>query len=125
MAEQTFYAASEAHGPSDSSPWSCFPCRQKKVRCDRCSPCSNCSKSGVTCSFPVSGRMPTRRHDPTSANSAKRKQVELLSRLRHLEGVVEELSSQLTDQTEKEVAHSIPVFTEAGSSTRHIDTRGT
>ncbi|EED18904.1 C6 transcription factor, putative [Talaromyces stipitatus ATCC 10500] len=38
--------------------YSCFTCRQRKVRCDRRSPCSNCVKTEKQCSFipPVRGK---------------------------------------------------------------------
>ncbi|KAK2606278.1 hypothetical protein QQS21_003326 [Conoideocrella luteorostrata] len=38
--------------------YSCFKCRQRKVKCDRNSPCSNCIKAGQHCSFvpPVRGK---------------------------------------------------------------------
>ncbi|KAH7137725.1 hypothetical protein EDB81DRAFT_901227, partial [Dactylonectria macrodidyma] len=68
----------------------------RKVRCDRRQPCSHCSRGGLICSFPVSGRMPSRRYDPSSPNLQNK--AELLGRLRHLEGIISELSSQLQEE---------------------------
>ncbi|KAI1172574.1 hypothetical protein F4777DRAFT_508046 [Nemania sp. FL0916] len=75
------------------SPWSCFPCRRRKIRCDRRYPCSHCSKGDLDCGFPVSGRTPTRRHDIPSFGSKKESQADLLSRLRRLEGFVARMGS--------------------------------
>ncbi|KAI1752947.1 hypothetical protein F4782DRAFT_499216 [Xylaria castorea] len=77
------------------SPWSCFPCRRRKIRCDRTYPCSHCLKGDLDCGFPVSGRTPTRRHDLPSSASRKEKQDILLGRLRRLEGLVAELGPEL------------------------------
>jgi hypothetical protein len=77
------------------SPWSCFPCRKRKIRCDRRYPCSHCSKGDLDCGFPVSGRTPTRRHDlPSFGSSRKDKQDDLLGRLRRLEGFVEKFGTE-------------------------------
>ncbi|KAI0862332.1 hypothetical protein F4860DRAFT_502728 [Xylaria cubensis] len=86
------------------SPWSCFPCRRRKIRCDRRYPCSHCLKGDLDCGFPVSGRTPTRRHDLPSFASRKEKQDALLGRLRRLEGLVAELGPELQgDDHENEV----------------------
>ncbi|KAI0099673.1 hypothetical protein GGR51DRAFT_576269 [Nemania sp. FL0031] len=77
------------------SPWSCFPCRRRKIRCDRRYPCSHCLKGDLVCGFPVSGRTPTRRHDLPSFTSRKEKQDDLLGRLRRLEGFVAKLGTEL------------------------------
>lgn len=77
------------------SPWSCFPCRRRKIRCDRRYPCSQCSKGEIECSFPVSGRTPTRRHDLPSFASKKEKHDDLLGRLRRLEGFVAKLGTEV------------------------------
>ncbi|KAI1153383.1 hypothetical protein F4825DRAFT_266911 [Nemania diffusa] len=77
------------------SPWSCFPCRRRKIRCDRRYPCSHCLKSDLICGFPVSGRTPTRRHDLPSFSSRREKQDDLLDRLRRLEGFVAKLGTEL------------------------------
>ncbi|KAL7811913.1 hypothetical protein V8C26DRAFT_407556 [Trichoderma gracile] len=87
------------------SSWSCFNCRRRKARCNRQSPCAFCSKAGVECSYPFTGRMPTRQHNPAAASafsvqprpSRKRSELqvqELLDRLRQLESVVDELKAQ-------------------------------
>ncbi|KAI3336881.1 hypothetical protein HD806DRAFT_517885 [Xylariaceae sp. AK1471] len=77
------------------SPWSCFPCRRRKIRCDRRYPCSHCLKGDLDCGFPVSGRTPTRRYDLPSFASKKEKQDDLLGRLRRLEGFVEKLGTEI------------------------------
>ncbi|CAG9972474.1 unnamed protein product [Clonostachys byssicola] len=79
------------------SPWSCFHCRRRKARCNRRKPCALCAKSGVDCSYPVSGRMPTRQHYPSPAHTLTpgEKRAELINRLRYLEDVVDKLSSQV------------------------------
>ncbi|VUC27423.1 unnamed protein product [Clonostachys rosea] len=78
------------------SPWSCFNCRRRKYRCNRCRPCTHCVKSGLQCTYPVSGRMPTRQHGLTGlpAPAPLEGRKELLARLRHLEQFVEEASTQ-------------------------------
>ncbi|KAI1127511.1 hypothetical protein F5Y10DRAFT_292782 [Nemania abortiva] len=81
------------------SPWSCFPCRRRKIRCDRRYPCSHCLKGDLVCGFPVSGRTPTRRHDLPSFASRKEKQDDLLGRLRRLEGFVAKLGTELDGGT--------------------------
>jgi hypothetical protein len=57
--------------------------------------------------------MPTRRHnphDPNAVMSSKRKQAELLGKLRHLEGLVEELSAQVDSEPGRvgDEGHSAP-----------------
>ncbi|KAI0486660.1 hypothetical protein F4859DRAFT_466453 [Xylaria cf. heliscus] len=82
-----------------ASPWSCFPCRRRKIRCDRRYPCSNCLKGELDCGFPVSGRTPTRRYDLPSFASRKEKQNDLLDRLRRLEGFVAKIGTELEGGT--------------------------
>jgi hypothetical protein len=81
----------EPHG-QPVSPWSCFACRRRKIRCDRRKPCSYCIRQSLDCAFPVAGRMPTRQHDLKSfAASSSTPSSTLLGRLRRLEGLVEKL----------------------------------
>ncbi|KAI0426723.1 hypothetical protein F5Y09DRAFT_333936 [Xylaria sp. FL1042] len=77
MANLNFQSPSSDGDPLKQpvSPWSCFPCRRRKIRCDRRYPCSQSSKGDLDCAFPVSG--------------------DLLSRLRRLEGYVAKLGSEL------------------------------
>lgn len=82
--------------------WNCLTCRRRKIRCDRRSPCSHCSKGGLECTFPVSGRIPTRRYNPSSSTGSNEKQIELLNRVRRLESMVEVLSSQHGGDTESQ-----------------------
>ena len=65
------------------NPRSCVTCRKRKVRCDKIDPCTNCQKAGIECVFPQPGRAPRRSKKPAD--------VELLARLKRLEGVVQKL----------------------------------
>ncbi|KAK5055180.1 hypothetical protein LTR84_012929 [Exophiala bonariae] len=67
------------------NPRSCTTCRRRKVRCNKHDPCANCVKAGVECIFPGPGRAPRKSRKPPDA--------ELLSRLRRLEGVVNNLGA--------------------------------
>ena len=93
--------ASPTRAGATVSPWSCFNCRRRKVRCDRLMPCTYCSKGNLDCAFPASGRMPTRRHDLIPIKSGREKQTELLGRIRRLQSLVEDLSTQLDGETAK------------------------
>lgn len=73
---------------------SCVTCRRRKVRCNKREPCSNCVKAGIDCIFPGPGRAPRKQRRPPD--------VEVLSRLRRLEGVVESLGG--TEAIEKLIA---------------------
>jgi hypothetical protein len=83
---------------STLNPRSCVTCRRRKVRCDKRMPCGNCRKAGISCIFPAPGRAP-RRPRPRDPNAPPKqtseREVELIKRLRKLEGIVEELSGQI------------------------------
>ncbi|SPQ17675.1 1ac17033-b09a-4c88-9083-81c6179ec833 [Thermothielavioides terrestris] len=69
------------------------------VRCDKHMPCSNCRRAQIPCIFPAPGRAP-RRPRPKDPNApakqpSSERELELLKRLRKLEGIVEELSGQI------------------------------
>ncbi|EEA21717.1 hypothetical protein TMatcc_008863 [Talaromyces marneffei ATCC 18224] len=86
--------AASTTADSNLNPRSCVTCRRRKVRCNKTEPCSNCVKAGIECIFPGPGRAPRKpRRSPD---------VELLSRLRRLEGVVESLGG--TEAIEKLIA---------------------
>ncbi|KAK6950761.1 hypothetical protein Daesc_007286 [Daldinia eschscholtzii] len=97
-------------------PRSCVTCRTRKVRCDKTSPCSNCRRARIPCVVP-SGDKPPRwaRRLERIANHAKAEQEvdpgvsQVMERLRNLEGLVKELSSQL------EQAHSAANTSSRGS----------
>ena len=76
----------------------CVTCRRRKVRCDKHMPCGNCRKAHISCIFPAPGRAP-RRPRPKDPNAPPKqtseREVELMKRLRKLEGIVEELSGQI------------------------------
>ncbi|KAH8682010.1 fungal-specific transcription factor domain-containing protein [Xylariales sp. PMI_506] len=80
------------------NPRSCVTCRRRKVRCDKHMPCGNCRKARISCVFPAPGRAP-RRPRPRDPNAppkqSSEREVELIKRLRKLEGIVEELSGQI------------------------------
>jgi len=62
-------------------------------------PCSNCRRAQIPCIFPAPGRAP-RRPRPKDPNApgkqgSSERELELIKRLRKLEGIVEELSSQI------------------------------
>ncbi|KAG7434196.1 Citrinin biosynthesis transcriptional activator ctnR [Fusarium oxysporum f. sp. raphani] len=73
-------ASSSSNPPEDTlMPFSCYQCRNRKLRCDRLSPrCSRCSATGTKCQYPSSRKKP--------AITATRPRVkELESRLVDLE----------------------------------------
>ncbi|KAL6836966.1 fungal-specific transcription factor domain-containing protein [Trichoderma camerunense] len=93
--------------PGDSgtpllNPRSCVTCRRRKVRCDKQMPCSNCRRALIPCVFPAPGRAP-RQHRPKDPNAppkaTSQREVELVKRLKKLEGIVEELSGQIEIET--------------------------
>ncbi|KAK1528554.1 fungal specific transcription factor domain-containing protein [Colletotrichum costaricense] len=90
--------AMTASGQPALNPRSCVTCRRRKVRCDKQMPCSNCRRAVIQCIYPAPGRAPRRPRpkDPNAPpkNSSER-EVELMKRLRKLEGIVEELSGQI------------------------------
>ncbi|KAI0132990.1 fungal-specific transcription factor domain-containing protein [Xylariales sp. AK1849] len=95
----------------------CSTCRTRKVRCDKMSPCSNCCRARISCVFPSLDKPPRwARRLGHIANTAKASQDadsagvnQVMDRLRSLEGLVKELSSQL------EQAHTAVSESRAGS----------
>ena len=100
--------ASEKSATSLPKLRSCVVCRSRKVRCDKSSPCSNCRRGNITCVFPSVDRPPrwSRRFEHVNNTAAAligaRATQEsspdvgkLKERLRILESLVKELSSQL------------------------------
>ncbi|KAK0657873.1 fungal-specific transcription factor domain-containing protein [Cercophora newfieldiana] len=85
------------------NPRSCVTCRRRKVRCDKLMPCSNCRRAQIPCIFPAPGRAPRRPRpkDPNapSKQPSSERELELMKRLRKLEGIVEELSGQIEIET--------------------------
>lgn len=77
---------------------SCVTCRRRKVRCNKRSPCSNCVKGGVECVYPPPGRLRRKTKRPQDA--------ELMTRLKRLEGVIENLSGK-NSETESSVASTV------------------
>jgi hypothetical protein len=97
----------DASPREELQPLSCVTCRRRKVRCDRRNPCNHCTKAGIECVFPSSSGRGFHHHAHDEASrQAKKKQSELLGRLRRLEGVVEDLTEQLRTRAESESSPS-------------------
>ncbi|CAK7236442.1 hypothetical protein SBRCBS47491_009638 [Sporothrix bragantina] len=98
MTGATVYTPTTAPS-SELNPRSCVTCRRRKVRCDKLMPCTNCRRAMVPCIFPAPERAPRRprRKDPVALkpHQSSEREIELLKRLRKLEGIVEELSGQV------------------------------
>ncbi|PSR97230.1 fungal-specific transcription factor domain-domain-containing protein [Coniella lustricola] len=102
------YPGASVYTPTDTpserlNPRSCVTCRRRKVRCDKHMPCSNCRRAQIPCIFPAPGRAP-RRPRPKDPNAppkqpSSEREIELMKRLRKLEGIVEELSGQIEVET--------------------------
>ncbi|KAJ5893760.1 hypothetical protein N7495_005451 [Penicillium taxi] len=93
--------------PDNPSSRSCVTCRRRKVRCNKRSPCSNCAKSGIECVFPPPGRAPRKSKRPPD--------TELLSRLRHLEGVIGSLSGKNGEGSSTTTTNTTPPKTTAST----------
>ncbi|KAI1424524.1 fungal-specific transcription factor domain-containing protein [Xylaria sp. FL1777] len=106
------------------NPRSCVTCRRRKVRCDKHMPCGNCRKAQIQCVFPAPGRAPRRPRakDPNAPpKQTSEREMELMKRLRKLEGIVEDLSGQIEFETYKHGANS--ESPEATSDTVHENDR--
>jgi hypothetical protein len=91
------------------NPRSCVTCRRRKVRCDKHMPCGNCRKAQIQCVFPAPGRAPRRPRakDPNAPpKQTSEREMELMKRLRKLEGIVEDLSGQIEFETYKHSGNS-------------------
>ncbi|RYP08730.1 hypothetical protein DL764_001750 [Monosporascus ibericus] len=91
------------------NPRSCVTCRRRKVRCDKFMPCGNCRKAHIQCVFPAPGRAPRRprvRDPDASPKQTSDREIELMKRLRKLEGIVEELSGQIEFETSRHPSSS-------------------
>lgn len=104
--DNTGGGASSTAADSSLNPRSCVTCRRRKVRCNKREPCSNCVKAGIECVFPGPGRAPRKQRRPPD--------VEVLSRLRRLEGVVESLGG--TEAIEKLIAARLTADSQANSN---------
>ncbi len=100
----TVYDPTTAPGV-DLNPRSCTTCRRRKVRCDKHMPCSNCRRAHIPCVFPAPERAPRRprRRAPNVVKpQSSERELELVKRLRKLEGIVEELSGQIELETTRQ-----------------------
>ncbi len=116
---------------ADLNPRSCVVCRRRKVRCDKRMPCANCRRAQIACIFPAPERAPRRprRKDPNALKQqSSERELELVKRLRKLEGIVEELSGQIElettrhqpgsgDSPEATAAHGIDILMAGGGIT--------
>ncbi|KAJ6441385.1 fungal specific transcription factor domain-containing protein [Purpureocillium lavendulum] len=76
---------------------SCVTCRRRKVRCDKHQPCSNCRRALIPC-VPAPPRAPRRRRvksTDAATQQAGQRDAEVIERLRKLEAIVNELSTQV------------------------------
>lgn len=122
------YTPNSAPAANALNPRSCVTCRRRKVRCDKRMPCSNCRRAQITCIFPAPGRAP-RRPRPKDPNAPPKqpsteREIELMKRLRKLEGIVEELSGQIEIEATKHPSNdnspeSVPTSTAGAHGTRH------
>ncbi|KAF5025772.1 hypothetical protein F66182_2105 [Fusarium sp. NRRL 66182] len=77
------------------NPRSCVTCRRRRVRCDKTMPCSNCRRAQSDCVYPAPGRAPRQtRPLPSHASGHGEREIDLMQRLRKLEGLVYEMSGQ-------------------------------
>ncbi|RYP82896.1 hypothetical protein DL769_001505 [Monosporascus sp. CRB-8-3] len=91
------------------NPRSCVTCRRRKVRCDKFMPCGNCRKAHIQCVFPAPGRAPRRprvRDPDAPPKQTSEREIELMKRLRKLEGIVEDLSGQIEFETSRHQSSS-------------------
>ncbi|KAI0845951.1 fungal-specific transcription factor domain-containing protein [Daldinia vernicosa] len=123
----TSLGTSATPGPK---PRSCVTCRTRKVRCDKTSPCSNCRRARIPCVFPSSDKPPRwARRLERIANNAKAEQEagpgvsQVMDRLRNLEDLVKELSSQLEQahSAANTSSHGSPSANSPGSSSHDHD----
>lgn len=92
------------------NPRSCVTCRRRRVRCAKQMPCSNCRRAKAPCIFPPPGRVARRQKSNKDSDappkSPGQREVELTTRLRKLECIVEELSRQIAvDSASSRLAH--------------------
>lgn len=110
---------------------SCVTCRSRKVRCDKLSPCSNCRRANIACVVPSNDRPPrwARRLERISNDAASNAQgvqaadsqvSHVMERLRTLESLVKELSSQL--EQARAAATSAAGGSSGANSTQDQDT---
>ncbi|KAF4998326.1 hypothetical protein FGRMN_3206 [Fusarium graminum] len=83
------------------NPRSCVTCRRRRVRCDKTMPCSNCRRAQSDCMYPAPGRAPRQmqaqmRAPLPSSSGQSESEVDLIERLRKLEGLVYEMSGRGT-----------------------------
>ncbi|KAH8901351.1 hypothetical protein GQ53DRAFT_835185 [Thozetella sp. PMI_491] len=99
--------AATTAGDATLRPWSCTNCRRRKLRCDRAAPCSNCAaKDEGECIFPVSGRLPRRKHDPNLPLRNRQIQDALRARVASLEAQVGDVAKQHALQLQRQKNHN-------------------
>ncbi|KAF4446691.1 hypothetical protein F53441_9733 [Fusarium austroafricanum] len=77
-------ASSSAHPLEDTlMPFSCYGCRNKKLKCDRLNPeCSRCSATGTKCQYPASRKRPVITATRPRVKDLESRLVELEHRLK-------------------------------------------
>ncbi|KAI0020238.1 fungal-specific transcription factor domain-containing protein [Xylariomycetidae sp. FL0641] len=110
---------------------SCVTCRARRVRCDKLSPCTNCRRAKIDCVVPSKDDQPPRwarrlerlarshgdAYDPATAP--------MMDRLRNLESLVKELTSQLEQANSAANESNVstrdsPAVTSPGSSNQEF-----
>lgn len=130
-AHTTPILASDGSGTPAVNPRSCVTCRRRKVRCDKQMPCTTCRRALIPCIFPAPGRKPRqpRPRDPNAPpKQFSKREVELVKRLKKLEGIVEELSGQIEidskanspDAVHPSSAHGVPAPRRSGSASTNV-----
>ncbi|KAJ6072113.1 hypothetical protein N7499_010127 [Penicillium canescens] len=73
------------------APTACQTCRLRKTRCDNVRPtCSYCAVQGVECNYPETSPQ----QNQTGFDSGNPSNQEVLSRLNHIAGLLEEIKSE-------------------------------
>ncbi|KAJ3468104.1 hypothetical protein MRS44_002169 [Fusarium solani] len=79
-------ASSSSHNPEDDEglmPFSCYECRNRKLKCDRLSPrCTRCSRSEVRCQYPATRKRPVITATRPRVKELESRLVELENRLK-------------------------------------------
>ncbi|KAH7482695.1 hypothetical protein FOMA001_g6593 [Fusarium oxysporum f. sp. matthiolae] len=106
------------------NPRSCVTCRRRRVRCDKTMPCSNCRRAQCDCIYPAPGRAPrhTRLAPTGPATGQSEREMDLLGRLRKLEGLVYEMSGQGTaSENDMEVSNGeSPLASEKSKNAKDV-----
>lgn len=107
---------------SELKPFSCLPCRQRKIKCDRRDPCSNCTKTEKQCSFvpPVRGKRKITKLRKEGLHAKVKRYEELLKSY----GAKVEPTEHDDDESETEspMKHDVEMTEDGRSESRDMDT---